>query len=150
MSGASAKHEVRARRGPASSAVRSAGGEQLVSIAHLRVGGILDLQPRGAPTVGLIRAARPLPDDAFEVTLAGHAKQTTAALLEMIEVEQARRSITDIDEIPGSPATGRAFSAPATACAPASMADRRDSTIAATHDISRIAITHLAVVTALA
>ena len=49
--GCSAKPEVGARHGPASSGVSAACGKQLVSIAHLRVGAILDLQPRGAPTV---------------------------------------------------------------------------------------------------
>jgi hypothetical protein len=72
--------------GPASSGVSAACGKEFVSIAHLRVGGILDLQPRGAPPVRLIGAVRPLPDDAFQITLAGHAKEITAALLEMIEV----------------------------------------------------------------
>jgi hypothetical protein len=32
----------------------------------------------------------PLPDDALEVTLTDHAKQIAAALLEVIEIRQAR------------------------------------------------------------
>ena len=62
--------------------------KQLVPIANLRVIGVLDLDPTCAPTVGLVRAVCPLPHDTFQVTVARDAVQITAALRNVIEVEQ--------------------------------------------------------------
>lgn len=57
-------------------------------ITHLRVLGILDLQPRRGAAIGAIRAVCPRRDDAFKVTLARHAKQVTATALDVVKLEQ--------------------------------------------------------------
>jgi hypothetical protein len=56
------------RRGGAM-VIRSSRLEELVAVADLRVRGILDLQPRCAAGIGLVRAVRPLPDDALKVAV---------------------------------------------------------------------------------
>ena len=61
-------------------------GKQLVPVDDLRVLRVLDLQPRRRPPVRPVGAVRPLADDPFQVSLAGRAKQITAAPRKMIQV----------------------------------------------------------------
>ena len=61
-----------------------------MAVAHLAIAAILDLQPGRHAAVSAVRAVRPLADDAFKVSLARHAKQIAAALVDVIEVQQPR------------------------------------------------------------
>ena len=85
----SAQHKVRAYRRSAMYFAESAGREQLVTIAHLRVLGILDLQPGRSASISTLRATSEFAHDAFEVPLTRHRKQIAPALLDVIKVHQA-------------------------------------------------------------
>ena len=85
------EHEIRARyRRAAFTGLASPRREPLMPIAHLRVLAILDLQPRGGAAVGAVGAGGPFSDDPFKIMLARNPEQITAALLDVIEVQQAR------------------------------------------------------------
>ena len=71
---------------------------------YLRVRGILDLHPRRAPAVRLIRAVRPLPDNPLKIPLARDPVQITAALWPNDRVEQ---SAFDEDGPPPTRVLGR-------------------------------------------
>lgn len=63
--------------------------EQFAPPFHLRVRGILDLQPGTRAAVRPIRAAVPLCDDAFEIPLRARTEQIPPASLDVIHVSQA-------------------------------------------------------------
>ena len=62
--------------------------EQLVTLSDLRVLAILYLQPGCLPAVRLVRAERPLGDDALQIALAGRGTQIASALRDVIQAEQ--------------------------------------------------------------
>ena len=82
----SAEHEMRSDR---SAARKSRCIEQFVTIATLRVGGILDLQPGCGTAIGSVRAACKRGHDAFEIRQASDHEQIRAALVNVIETQQA-------------------------------------------------------------
>ncbi len=53
--------------------------EQLAPAVHLRVRGVLDLEPARAAAVALVDATSPLPDDAFQLVPARRFVQGDAA-----------------------------------------------------------------------
>ena len=59
-----------------------------MTIAHLRVCGVLDLQPRRDAAIRAVRAMRPLRHDALEITIARGAKQIASAPFDVIQVQQ--------------------------------------------------------------
>lgn len=66
--------------------------EEFATARHLRVGRVLDLDPRRADTVRLVPAVAPFTNDALEITRACNLKQSRTSLWQVFNGQQTRRA----------------------------------------------------------
>jgi hypothetical protein len=77
--------------------------EEFVAGGHLRVTGILDLDPVRARAIGMVATARELPHDALEVVRTGDLEEAPPACLDVVHVQQSRRHGRDQSAQPALP-----------------------------------------------
>jgi len=61
----------------------------------LRVGGVLDLEPRRCDAIGVIRTVLPFRDDAFEIGATNRSEQVDPLPLNVVEIEESRLDARD-------------------------------------------------------
>jgi hypothetical protein len=77
--------------------------EQFVARGHLRVRGILDLAPAGAPAVRMVRTRRELAHDALEVMGARDLEEVPPPSLDVVHIQEPRRHRRDQSAQPALP-----------------------------------------------